>query len=104
MSCSTKASRSAGCNVSSTTSSAAPTESAISASRARVSSTGSGTCGPIGSSRRDLRGAQHVEQMRATTVVSQPRRLATSVVSLRLTRSQASCTASSTSARDPSIR
>ncbi len=81
MSCSTKASRSAGCSVSSTTSSAAPMESAISASPSRVSSTGSGTCGPIGSSLRDFRARNMSRQMRATTVVSQPRKFATSDMS-----------------------
>ena len=39
-----------------------------------------------------------------TTVVSQPRRLATSLVSERASLSQASCTASSASATEPSIR
>jgi hypothetical protein len=43
-------------------------------------------------------------QIRATTVVSHPDRLATSAVSDRCSRSHASCTASSASARDPSIR
>jgi hypothetical protein len=42
--------------------------------------------------------------MRPTTVVSQPRRLATSAVSVRPSRSQASWTASSASAVEPSIR
>ena len=41
---------------------------------------------------------------RATTVVSQPPRLRTSLVSVRLNRSHASCTASSASACEPSIR
>jgi hypothetical protein len=56
---------------------------------------GSGTCGPIGSSRRDLRDRSMSRQTRATTVVSQPPRLSTALVSARLSRSQASCTASS---------
>jgi hypothetical protein len=43
-------------------------------------------------------------QIRAITVVSQPRRLATSFVSVRLSRSHVSWTASSASPRDPSIR
>ena len=41
---------------------------------------------------------------RATTVVSQPPRFSTSLVSARLTRSQASWTASSASLTEPSIR
>jgi hypothetical protein len=41
---------------------------------------------------------------RLTIVVSQARRLSTSLVSVRLSRIQASCTASSASAKDPSIR
>lgn len=41
---------------------------------------------------------------RATTVVSQPPRLSTSLVSARLTRSHDSCTASSASASEPSMR
>ena len=43
-------------------------------------------------------------QTRATTVVSQPPRFSTSLVSARLSRSQASCTASSASLAEPSIR
>jgi hypothetical protein len=43
-------------------------------------------------------------QTRATTVVSQARRFATSRVSERLSRSQVSCTASSASLSEPSIR
>ena len=39
-----------------------------------------------------------------TTVVSHPPRFSTSPASVRLRRSQASCTASSASLRDPSIR
>ncbi len=41
---------------------------------------------------------------RATTVVSQPARFSTPPVSARLSRSQASCTASSASLSEPSIR
>ena len=40
----------------------------------------------------------------STTVVSQPRRLPTSLTSERLSRNQASCTASSASVREPSMR
>jgi hypothetical protein len=41
---------------------------------------------------------------RATTVVSQPPRLVTAVVSARLRRSHDSCTASSASLSEPSMR
>ena len=41
---------------------------------------------------------------RATTVVSQPARFCTASASDRLSRSQASCTASSASLAEPSIR
>jgi hypothetical protein len=41
---------------------------------------------------------------RATTVVSQPARFSTSLVSVRLSRIQASWTASSASLSEPSIR
>ena len=86
MSCRTKAIRSAGANASSTTSSARPTESAISASCAVASSgpvVGSGTCGPSASSRRDLRPRSMSRHTRATTVVSHPQRFLTSLVSAR---------------------
>jgi hypothetical protein len=43
-------------------------------------------------------------ETRATTVVSQPSRFSTSLVSARLRRSQASWTASSASLSEPSIR
>jgi hypothetical protein len=43
-------------------------------------------------------------QIRATTVVSQPPRFSISPASARLRRSQASCTASSASLIEPSIR
>jgi hypothetical protein len=43
-------------------------------------------------------------QIRAVTVISQPPRFWTSLVSLRLSRIQVSCTASSASLADPSIR
>jgi hypothetical protein len=55
-------------------------------------------CEPLG-------GRQRVEHdTRATTVVSQPGRFSTSEVSARLRRSQPSCTASSASLIEPSIR
>ena len=110
MSCSTNASRSAGASVSSTTSSARPTESASSAScsgstplvaardrlgrvRARAA--------PRAATLRERSMSRHT---RATTVVSQPPRFSTPLVSARLSRSQASCTASSASLSEPSIR
>ena len=106
MSCSTKAIRSAGASACSTTSSASPTESAISASWMVTSgpAAGSGTCGPIGSSRRDLRERSMSRHTRATTVVSQPPRLPIPFASDRLSRIHASCTASSASLSEPSIR
>ena len=57
-----------------------------------------------GSSRRDLRERSMSRHTRATTVVSQPPRFSTPLVSARLSRSHASCTASSASVREPSIR
>ena len=106
---STNASRSAGVRVSSTTSRAKPTPSATSAwcsgsaPSGRVT-TGSGRRRSSGSSRRDARARSMSSDTRATTVVSQPPRLSTPVVPVRLSRSQASWTASSASAREPSIR
>lgn len=104
MSRSTNASRSPGVSVSSTTSSARPTESASSTDSSGPSSSrvmiGSGT----NSSRRALRERSMSRQTRPTTVVSQPARFSTSEVSLRLSRSHDSCTASSASLNEPSIR
>ncbi|MDH6114703.1 hypothetical protein P3T36_001055 [Kitasatospora sp. MAP12-15] len=103
----------AGGSDSSTTSRASPTESASSAwasgslPPSEPLTTGSGTCTSspsIGSSRRDLRVRSMSRQIRPTTVVSQPPRLCTSLVSERLSRSQASWTASSASLSEPSIR
>jgi hypothetical protein len=109
MSCSTKARRSAGASVSSTTRSARPTESASSASCSGSTPLGRlaigwDTSGPSGSSRRDLRERSMSRETRATTVVSQPPRFSTPLVSERLNRSQASWTASSASPSEPSIR
>jgi hypothetical protein len=108
VSCSTNASRSAGASLSRTTSSASPTASASSASCSGSSTsgwlmTGSGRCTPRGSSRRAARERSMSRHTRATTVVSQPPRLSTPPVPARLTRSQASCTASSASLSEPSI-
>jgi hypothetical protein len=109
MSCSTNASRSAGARVSRTTSSARPTESASSAScsgsvpLARLT-IGSGMCTPSSSSLRDLRERSMSRHTRATTVVSQLPRLSTSLLLERLSRSQDSCTVSSASLSEPSIR
>ena len=109
MSCSTNASRSAGASVSSTTSRASPTESArtacCSGSAALSELTiGSGTSASNGSSGRVLRERSLFRQTRAVTVVSQPPRFSISVASERSSRSQVSCTASSASLSDPSIR
>ena len=65
---------------------------------------GSGTCTSSGSSRRVLRERSMFRQTRATTVVSHPPRFSTWLASERLSRSQASCTASSASLTEPSIR
>jgi hypothetical protein len=107
MSCSTNASRSAGCSVSSTTSSARPTESAISASSSGSpigETIGSGSTESSGSSRRARRERSMFRLIRATTVVSHARRSRIVPGSERSTRSQASCTASSASVIEPSMR
>jgi hypothetical protein len=109
MSCRTNASRSAGDSVSRTTSSARPTESASSASwsGSTVSSrpaTGAPTRSGPWASQGSSRERSMLRQTRATTVVSQPPRFSTSLVSERLSRSQASWTASSASLTEPSMR
>src|SRR5438445_1229810 len=109
MSCSTNATRSGGASVSSTTSSAGPTASARSASRSGSVESSRPTTGPStsassGSSRRAVRERSMSKHSRATIVVSHPPRFSTSLGSERLTRSQASCTASSASLPEPSIR
>src|SRR5690348_15697364 len=112
VSCRTNATRSAGGSVSSTTSSARPTESAIIAScsgpcsyPATTASIGSGSSG---SSRRDLRERSRSMHTRRTMVVNHPSRLATSsappLAVARATCSQPSWTASSASLSEPSIR
>jgi hypothetical protein len=105
---STKASRSAGSSVSSTMRSARPTESASmasdSGSHAPRVMIGSGRRTSSESSRRDVRARSISRHTRATTVVSQRRRLATSSTSARLNRIQVSWTASSASLADPSMR
>jgi hypothetical protein len=106
---STNASRSAGVRVSRTTSRASPTESASSArcsgsSPSRRVATASGRSSPTGSSRRAVRAWSMFRHTRPTTVVSHPPRLSTALVSERLSRSQASWTASSASLDEPSIR
>jgi len=65
---------------------------------------GPGTCSSRGCSRRDLRECSMFRHTRATTVVSQPPMFSTPLASERVSRSQASWTASSASAREPSIR
>ena len=86
MSCSTNAIRSRGFSASSTTSRAKVTASACSAdaagSASRRVTTGSGTWKSSDSSRRDFRDRRRSRQTRLTTVVSQPRRLTTSLVSV----------------------
>ena len=108
-SCSTNATRSAGASVSSTTRSAAPTESAR-----RASCSGSfplllfalGSTGRASnaSSRSELRDRNMSRHTRATIVVSQPRMFRMPVAPLWSIRSQAFWTASSASASEPSIR
>jgi hypothetical protein len=63
-----------------------------------------GSLQPEGSSRRDLRERSMSRHTRATTLVSHPARFSTPAVSERLSRNQASCTASSASLSEPSIR
>ena len=112
MSCRTNARRSAGGSVSSTTSSARPTESASSAScsgsmPAALETIGSGMrtwSGSSVSSRRDSRGRSMSRHTRAVTVVSQPARFSITSASERCRRSHASWTASSASLSEPSIR
>ncbi len=93
-----------------TTSRAMPTESASSAScsgstRDSGRITGSGTnVSSIGCSRRAVRERSRSRQMRPVTVVSHPPRLSISPVSTRPSLSHASCTASSASASEPSMR
>src|SRR5439155_20236574 len=65
---------------------------------------GSGRSEPTKSSRRARRARSMSRQTRATTVVSQPRMFSTSLVSERLRRNHDSCTASSASLSEPSIR
>lgn len=111
MSCSTKARRSAGDSVSSTTSSASPTDSASSAacSGSPTASggltTGSGTrTSSSGDSPREVRERSMSRHTRPTTVVSQPPRFSIPSAPARFSRSHASCTASSASVSDPSMR
>src|SRR5947207_563473 len=89
---STNARRSAGDSVSSTTSSARPTESAISAS-CSGSLPAAGCTLPavsIDSSRLDLRDRSMSRQTRETTVVSHPPKFSTAPASARFSRSHAS--------------
>ncbi len=97
-SCSTKATRSAGPSRSSTTSIARPTSSTSSASASGPSTASSTTTASVRRPRSTSR------QIRDTTVVSHPGRFSSSAASTRSSRNQASCTASSASAVDPSMR
>ena len=108
-SCSTKATRSAGVSVSSTTSIASPTESASSASCSGVGpsaglSTGSGTHGPARLSGLAALARSAFRQTLVTIVVSQPPRFSTPPAPAAANLTHASCTASSASSSDPSIR
>ncbi len=108
-SCSTNATRSAGCSASTRICMATPIESARIASSSGLSPGAiaawprRGSSG-VKSSRRLSRRFSASRQTRATTVVSQPSRLATCATSARLMRSQVSCSASSEPAADPSMR
>jgi hypothetical protein len=65
---------------------------------------GSGSHTSAESSRRALRARSSSSDKRATTVVSQPRMFSTDAASERLSRSHASCTTSSASLKEPSMR
>jgi hypothetical protein len=98
-----------GVSVSSTTSNVTPTESAsiasTSGSVASPRTTLDSVAGaPIGSSRRDFRERSMSRHTRETTVVNQPPMFSMVFVSTRLRRSHASCTASSASLSEPSMR
>jgi hypothetical protein len=69
-----------------------------------TAATGSGRCASKGSSRRDVRERNMSRDTRATIVVSHPPRFSTPLLSARLSRNQASWTASSASLSEPSIR
>ena len=102
----TKAARSSGDNVSSTTSSAMDSESASSAAASGSASaaTGSGSQGPEYTSRRALSVRSRSSDSRLTTVVRKASGFLTVVTSVADHRSQASCTTSSASTTDPRIR
>ena len=109
MSCRTNAIRSAGLSRLSTTSIASPTELANSASSCGIRSSSaapsqSGVKLSSDSSRRACRARSRLRQTRLTTVVSQAAKFSTSDRSVRSNRSQASWTALSASAMEPSIR
>jgi hypothetical protein len=74
-----------------------------SGSTSSSSAPGSGNCTPAGSSRR-LRDRRMSRHTRPTTVVNHPLRFSTPLVRVRLSRNQASWTASSASLSDPSMR
>jgi hypothetical protein len=107
VSCSTNATRSAGGSVSSTTSSASPTESASTTSDSGPSTAATlaiASSGSSGSSRLDLRERSMSRHTRATMVVNHPSRLATPSAPAADACIQPSCTASSASLSEPSIR
>jgi len=74
------------------------------AAEAAAPSTAAGQESPTGSSCLLRRDRSMLSDTRATTVVSQPPRFATSLVSVPVSRSQVSCTASSASVIEPSSR
>src|SRR5438874_10035520 len=105
-SCSTKARRSAGVSASSTTSSAGPMASAKTASSSGLGAATGEPSAAAGTARAAARERDRStsRQTRDVIVVSHPSTLSTSTVPARLARSHASCTASSASALDPSMR
>lgn len=99
--------RSTGARRSRTTRRARPTDSARAASYSGLVlwlAGGSEGWAARESSRREVRERRVSRQTRETTVVSQPPRLAISAESERERRSHASCTASSASLAEPSMR
>lgn len=89
--------------------SARPTDSARSASSSAPApessvTISSGNCSSYDASGRALRERSTSMQIRPTTVVSHPAKFSIMAASWRASRSHASCTASSASGRDPSVR
>ena len=107
-SCSTKATRSAGLSVSSTTIMAEPTASASRTSRSGSVGSDAATAPSAwiagAAFSRVLRARSMSRHTCVITVVSQPPRLSTALASARVIRSHVSCRASSASLVEPSMR